>query len=583
MSLGKRLQGHRRRRYPKNDEERLESINFLLESVRELQERGDFASVEAEKQVLAALQNEKSEIEARILLRLIPETKPEEKDRPAQDEDAPVPEPAPVAPPPVPRLPLRERLWRSILSERTLQALLFLGIFLLFTAAISFVVWGWRDFSALVRVAIPTSFTVLFFALGWFVRTKTALYRSGIALSAIAALFIPIDAYTVYANYGSPPEGWPEFWLLTSLVCLVAYILTALSIQSRFFGYLTGMAAGSSLLALLEVLQGSTGLSRDWYYAAPSVLAVGMLFLARFIARRTHPGRWLVFSEPFRYLSLLIPAVLMPLTLGLRLVTRDTYDALHYALTLNWFLGGFIFGWGAIYHRSRSLGILAAIALPVAVYLLQGAVFFNTGINPAWHAFGLACLTPLYLYVGHRLLAFSDDAVLQAHGRTATSWGAVLIGVAGLLSLTDLTSGAAAAASHAVLAGSTVMAAALWSRPRLAYLASFFSFTASTFSMTELNLSLNQLGIGWASLAIVHLLVALILARKPAHREKRKAFFGPIVVAAYIIAGLAVLPSLFPFDGKFPGVCVGELAGDVRLGRPPGASRAAWLYYSETP
>jgi hypothetical protein len=88
---------------------------------------------------------------------------------------------------------LRERLWRSILSERTLQALLFLGIFLLFVAAISFVVWGWKDFSAPVRVAIPFGFTALFFGLGWIVRIKTHLYRSAIALSAIAALLIPID------------------------------------------------------------------------------------------------------------------------------------------------------------------------------------------------------------------------------------------------------------------------------------------------------------------------------------------------------------------------------------------------------
>ncbi|MCK7481663.1 MAG: hypothetical protein M0C28_34195 [Candidatus Moduliflexus flocculans] len=52
------------------------------------------------------------------------------------------------------------------LSERTLQALLFLGIFLLFVAAISFVVWGWKDFSAPVRVAIPFGFTALFFVPG---------------------------------------------------------------------------------------------------------------------------------------------------------------------------------------------------------------------------------------------------------------------------------------------------------------------------------------------------------------------------------------------------------------------------------
>ena len=43
-------------------------------------------------------------------------------------------------------------------------------------------------------------------------------------------------------------HGWPEFWLLTSLACLIAYVLAALQIQSRFFGYITGIAAGSTVL-----------------------------------------------------------------------------------------------------------------------------------------------------------------------------------------------------------------------------------------------------------------------------------------------------------------------------------------------
>jgi hypothetical protein len=398
------------------------------------------------------------------------------------------------AAPAIPRPSFRERLWRSILSERTLQALLFLGIFLLFVAAISFVVWGWKDFSAPVRVAIPFAFTALFFGLGWLVQTKTQLGRSALALSAIAALLIPIDSYTIYANYGSPPKGWPEFWLLTSLACLVAYILAALQIQSRFFGYITGIAAGSTILAFLEVF---TDISRDWYSAALSVIAVGMIILGSRVLVSAQPGRWRVFADPFRYLALWTPAILMPLTLGLRLVTRDTYDALHYAMAVNWLLGGFIFGWGAIVHRSRSLGILSATALPVSVYMIQGGVFQQIGINPAWHAFGLACLTPLYIYVGHRLSAYKDDAVLISHGQTATRWGIVLIVVAALLSLTDLTSGTAAAVSHAILVVSTTLIALLWKRPRSLYAASFFSFTASTFAMTELNLSLNQLGVGW--------------------------------------------------------------------------------------
>ena len=562
MELRERLTEYQGPEYPESDRERLEEINFLLDAIQQLEERGEFYSDEDRWNVSSPHWAEKAKLESILNppLEIEPEADPVGlEDVPAPGEElAPLPtlgEDVATAAHLVPHPSFRERLWRTILSEQTLQALLFLGIFLLFVAAISFVVWGWKDFSAPVRVVIPSAFTALFVGLGWMVRTKTQLSRSALALSAIAALLIPIDFYTIYANYGSPPNGWPEFWLLTSLACLIVYIFAALQMQSRFFGYITGIAAGSMVLAFLEV---ATNISRDWYSAALSVLAVFLIILATRISNLVPSGRWNVFAEPFRYLALWTPAILMPLTLGLRLVTRDTYDVLHYTMALNWLLGGLIFGWGAIFHRSRSLGILSATALPVSVYMLQGAVFHQLGINPAWHAFGLACLTPLYLYVGHRLSTYKDDAVLMSHAQTATRWGMALIVVAALLSLTDLTSGTAAAASHAILVGSTVLIALLWERPRALYAASFFSFTASTFAMTELSLALNQLGVAWISLGIAQILLVLFLARRADQVKHRKAFFIPLVVSAYIVAGAAIFPPIFIYDGQLLAYALGN-------------------------
>ncbi len=552
LELQARLAGYSRPQTETSPSARLEEIAFLREAIQRLMQRDDFISVEARGKVVNPLIAENERLEN--ALKPAVEVEAAKPSKPAEAPPRPASEPKP-AQPAAPRPPLREWLWRSILSERTLQALLFLGIFLLFVAAISFVVWGWKDFPAPVRVAIPFGFTALFFGLGWYVRSRTHLYRSGIALSAIAALLIPIDSYTIYANYGSPPEGWSQFWLVTSLACLVVYIVAALQIQSRFFGYITGIAAGSAVLASLEFF---TDFSRDWYSAALSILAVGLILLGTWITRLSQAGRWSVFSEPFRTLALWIPAAAMPLALGLRLVTRDTYDALHYAMTVDWFLGGFIFAWGAIHHRSRSLGILAAIFLPISVYMAQGAFFFHTGINPAWHAFGLACLTPLYLFTGYRLSAFKEDAVLTSHSQTATRWGIALIVVAAILSLTDLTSGTAAAASHAILIVSTTLVAVLWERPRSLYAASFFSFTASTFAMSELDLSLNQLGVGWASLAILLILLTLRLARKPEQVEKRRPYLTALVTSAYIIAALAILPPLSLYDGKLLSYALGN-------------------------
>ncbi|HXV99798.1 MAG TPA: hypothetical protein VEC93_15380, partial [Anaerolineae bacterium] len=249
--LLEQLEDHPRPIYPQTDTERLELINFLLKAADYLYQQHGFINSAAETQIRAPLLTEKEQLEIKLGFRPASEPAPQpisESAKRRSDEGATEMPAATISPAPglsgplrllpgssappsrpsapsVPPPPFRDRLWSTLLSERTLQALLFLGIFLLFAAALSFVVWGWKDFSAPLRVAIPSGFTAVFFALGWYVRTKTLLYRSGIALSAIAALLIPIDFYTIYVNFHISPDYWPLFWLITSLASLIAYII----------------------------------------------------------------------------------------------------------------------------------------------------------------------------------------------------------------------------------------------------------------------------------------------------------------------------------------------------------------------
>jgi len=563
--LTERLQGHVRPAYPQTDADRLALVNFLLQAIDDLSQRGGFSRA-AQEQASAALWTEKNKLEARLGLLAVPAPAPVPVPEPAHVEAAPsVRAPvAPIAPPPsAPGLPFRDRLWRTLLSERTLQAMLFMGIFLLFAAAISFVVWGWRDFSAPVRVAIPTAFTLIFLGLGWIVRSKTRMVRSGIALTAIAALLIPIDFYTLYINFHVPSEYGPSFWLLTSFICLVAYIWIALRTQAAIFGYLVGAAAGSAVLALIAIGHQSYGLSYDWRTAALSVLAVGLVLIATALRREKQETRFLrengflVLAEPFRNLALITAGAVMLLSFGWRYIERSTFDTLHDAMTINWWLGGFIFGWGAIHYRSRSLGLLAAISLPVAMYMAQAAIFDQARINAAWHALGLALLVPLYFVAGHRLLARRDDPVLYGHGRTATGWGIALMLVAALWSLTDLRSGTAAASSHAVLCGAVILAAIFWKRPRILYGSSLFSLTSITFAMSQLNFSFAQFSIGWASLAIAHVVIAFWVGRAAAD-PWRDRWAGTLVIAGYVIAALSFAPSLFPYDGRWLAYALGN-------------------------
>ena len=557
-----RLAEYPRPEEPPSDADQLKIWEYILDVVDRLGARKGFKSPQIEAEKRAFLQSKIEPLEIRLGLR--PEPAPVEVVETVeieQEDGTPEPLPIPETPPspPAPKIPLRERLWQSLLSERTLHAILFLGIFLLFTAAISFVIWGWQDFSAPLRVAIPAGFTLLFFALGWIVRSKTALYRSGIALSAIAALLIPIDLYTIYVNFSNPPAYWAEFWLIASVICIFIYIAVTLNIRSRFFGYLVGVTAGSTVLAAVEVAHQHWGLSQDWGSAAISILALGLILIASALTRLPETNRWHVFAKPFHYLSLLSVAVIMPLTLAWRYLDRDTFDTFHSAVAVNWWVGGLILAWGAIQYRSRSLGLLAIVSLPVAVYLTQAGIFYRAGINPAWQAFGLACLAPLYFLAGNRLAKHPEDPVLSGHRRSAIACGMVLMVVAALWSLTDLSSGAAAASSHAILAGTLVMTAAVWQKPQHLFGASFFAFTAATFTMTELGVTLVYASVGWASLALIHIFVAIYLGNR--NPDPVENFVPPLVIAGYFIAALAILPPLFPYESSVLVYTLGNWVG----------------------
>jgi len=153
----------------------------------------------------------------------------------------------------------------------------------------------------------------------------------------------------------------------------------------------------------------------------------------------------------------------------------------------------------------------------------------------------LACFVPLYFWVGYRLSRDWQDDIIRAQGKTANRWGLVLLVIAALWALTNLTSGASAASTHIILAGAVVLAACLWKRPNYLLGASLLIFSSATFSMTELGLSIPQLGVGWASLAIIHILIALYLGND---------FSQPLVYAGYITAALSLIPPLFPYDAE---------------------------------
>ncbi|MCX7683277.1 MAG: hypothetical protein N2508_15150, partial [Anaerolineae bacterium] len=419
--------------------ERIALLRSLGQDIEALHAQGAWVDEAAYRSALEDLEARAARLEIELGLRL-PEKKP--PPRPAA-----APPPAPAAPP-RPREPLTwERVWRTLLSERTLRALLFVGVFLLFASAVTLVVYNWERFSPWIQVAFLSGFTLFFYDLGWYVRTGMRLVNSGLALTATASLLVPVDFYAIYLSGGIfPRTAWAEVWLLASAVCLVAYTVTAFLLRAEFFGYLTGVAMGSLWCAVLQV----AGVSSDWWGPALG----GMASVAMWFKVAGQAGLREVFVPPFHHLALLSITAIVLLASGFRIAQGIARPSFRTALALDWWLAWAIYVLGAGRYLRHMLSSGACLAAPVALYLTLELVFEAHGIRPAWYALGWALLTPLYLTVSWRLWKSAPEI-----GRTIVSWAVTLTLLAAGWALQEMR---AAAASHAVLMGSVILATVLW-------------------------------------------------------------------------------------------------------------------------
>ena len=80
-------------------------------------------------------------------------------------------------------------------------------------AAVSLVVWNWEAFPPWLQVFFLALITAVLYGIGWFVRVRTGLRQSGIALSAVASLLVPLDFSAFYLSGGFPSQYWAEVWL----------------------------------------------------------------------------------------------------------------------------------------------------------------------------------------------------------------------------------------------------------------------------------------------------------------------------------------------------------------------------------
>ncbi len=535
---------------PQSLQHRLDVLRSIQDEVRRLVEAGAWTEEARAQRALTKL--EKSVTELEVLLGLRPAL-------PLPRSSAPPLPRSPAAPPVArpPRQPLTwDLVWRTLLSERTLRTLMFIGAFLVFASAVTLVIYNWERFPPWAQVAILSAFTLFFYGLGWYVRGPMHLRNSGIALTATASLLVPVDFYAVYLSGGIfPREAWAEVWWLTSAVCLVAYSLTVWKVRVEFFGYLVGTALGSLLCASLQL----AGVSSDLWSPC-----LGALALALLVAEPRGPP---VLRRPFRHLALLTTLAAALLLTGLWLAGQGDRSPFRLALALDWWLAAAAYGLTTARTLQPMFLSVACAALPMASYTTLAPLFERMEVPSAWHTLPLAALSLIYQTVGFRARRTDRTRVLSP---PLVGWA---IGLGALASIWGLTDMAAASAAHTMLAATAALAAALWGQPRLLPLASLLSLSAALTGASTLGLEMAEYGLPPASLALAHLGAAVLLRRAERYTPY---LYG----SALILAALALMPPIVAEDRPWFIYTLGHAialsgwtAGLAHTGAHPGLNR----------
>ncbi|MCB8942802.1 MAG: hypothetical protein H6658_03390 [Ardenticatenaceae bacterium] len=476
----------------------------------------------------------------------------------------PHPTPSPLAPPPSP-LPPRpsapprppwtwERFWDSLLSERTLKAILFLGALLLFASAVSWVASNWNTFSPLIQGTVLVSVTAVFFTLGWFVRVKQGLHESGNAIIAVASFLVPLDFLVYYLSGGFPAHSWPTVWLAASTVCLGLYLLLTVSLQAEFFGYLVALAATSLTVATMNWLN----LPVDWWQAGAVGTAMA-LAIGSELCRRGKAD-WRIFAAPLGRMALATAVPVMLLGAGWGYLIQNRPAAFYVALAVSWWLGGGTLVLMVRRYRLRSLVLAAALTFPIAVFF---SLDWPTVINRAYLALGWAILIPVYLTVGYWLRQHDDDETFPAYGRSVLWVGWALVALSALWPLTqpDI-----ARFVHLWLAATMVGTAVLWQQARHLWLMSLFLMMGATMSQGSQGAAPAEVALSWTLLAVLHVAAAVWLDAKSGAKFPSVPPSSPkmgnsgelggvwgslpegssavLFGAGWLLAGLAMLPPL---------------------------------------
>ena len=423
----------------------------------------------------------------------------------------PKPPPPPKAPP-KPREPLIrwDRLWEQVVESAVsgllLRWLRYLGAFLFVVSLGIVVVNFWSDIPQWGQVLIIFFIPAAFYGGGWFLRRRLGVVQTGGVLMGVGQVLLAVDFAAIY-QFGGLTVPINTYWLISSVICTLVYLLTVgFIIQDEFFGYIGLAGAGSTVMAGAALMTSSV----QW----PLVALVGFAALCVEISHRFAGGRekWRDLGDAARR----FPQIVIPMTLlAMLLIPGDSArpaQAAAFILAtaaaggLAWRFSGWVYTHAAVW--------LSALAV---IFILRAL-----RLDWVWYPTAGAVLSFVYVSL-YRLLSPRVQDDLPDRRLHLLAFGAGGVGVL----LISLAAGAAAVPIDywpgviGLAVSTTALAAfaAMLRRPVLLLAAGALAVVPVSLAAWEWLSPLAQrvdwLMAVWGGLALVYLLAAALLRRSP--------------------------------------------------------------------
>ena len=406
---------------------------------------------------------------------------------------------------------MREGLADAVTSGALLRALLYLGAFMIVISATVLVIRFWNQFNPILQLTFIGSVPLIFYAGGWFVRSRVQLVQAGTVLTGIGAILVAVDFAAIYQLGGLAQRvNGPVYWLVVALFCTALYTFTAWRLQGDFFDALTLLGGACVIVAFTRLP--TPKILLEWTVVSVTVSGVGMAMIA---ARLSNAGdAWRRFARMARYLSqILIPASVLYVVFSPRelpIAVAFLFALVGYSL-LAWRFPSIVFAYAAL---GASIGTV--------LFALR---YENVGYE--WYAMTASILALVYILTAQVVSrARLETTISRNYVRALNTTALILIAVAsvsgllfsythiwaGVLALTIASLDLAACAYLFKHTRYTMFASSLFLIP--------FSFAFwEWFTKAQFAQPLGWLTVAWMGLSLADLGLGLLLGKAERHAK----------------------------------------------------------------